>query len=133
MMTERRLHPRYFLNFPLVVQVESRGELKVFESESVNLSKSAIEIRGDGAMVAAFMAQSAYPHFCELGFRLPGHGEEMVMECQLITHRRLSQHCYQLVLQFSEFVSGNAELLAQHLEGMQQLAEAQGSRVASGG
>ena len=105
------------MTFPLIVHIESEGGIKVFESQSVNISRNAMEISGDGAMVATFMAQSSYPHFCEIGFRLPGREEELVIACQLTTHRRLSQHCYHLVFLFDEFVAGSEDVLLNCLEG----------------
>lgn len=125
MLAERRLHSRYPMTFPLRVGVEGEAGVEVFECEAVNLSRSTIEIQGDGNIVAAFIAQPDYPHFGELRFTLPGAREELVVSSQLLTHRRLSQHRYQLVFLFGDFLSGSAEALAQYLESPRSQASRQ--------
>ena len=122
MLAERRLHPRYQMTFPLQVEVEDGAGVEVFECEAVNLSKSTIEICGDGTVVAAFLAQQDYPHFGVLRLALPGTREELLIHCQLLTHRRLSQHRYHLVFSFADFLSGSHEALAHYLEGLQSQA-----------
>jgi hypothetical protein len=115
MLQERRLHPRYSLHFPVVVRMESKNGVQVFECEAVNVARNAMEISSDGALVAAFLAQSSYPHVCEMSFRLPGGEYEFIVECQLTTYRRLSQRCYHLAFVFMEYNEDCEELLAEHL------------------
>ena len=123
MLQERRLHPRYSLRIPVVVRMESDNGVQVFECESVNVSRNAMEIGSDGALVAAFLAQSTYPHLCEMSFKLPGCDYEFIVECQLTTYRRLSQHSYHLAFLFMEYNEDCEELLAEHI-GCRQLQRA---------
>ena len=121
MLPERRIHPRYYLHFPVTVEMALPGEKKRLTLESVTISRNGLELSGDGEMMGAFLSQHRYPQTCQVRFRLPGGDHEYHMDCQLVTHRRLSQHHFQAVLLFTDYHDHCEGLLADELRDMQPL------------
>lgn len=119
MQTERRLHPRYLINFPVTVKLNSSGNIQTFDVESVNISKNSMEISSDGELVEALLAQEEYPPEGELSFQIPDQNHLFEVSSQLATHRRLSQHLYYLVFTFTELDEESSELLVQYIDELQ--------------
>lgn len=102
MMHERRLFPRYYLNLPVTLKIQSQGEARLFETQSVNISSRAVEVHADLSLAQALLKQDAYPRTCELTINLQGEEQQLTTQVQLVHHRRLSQHSFRLVLLFAE-------------------------------
>lgn len=99
---ERRVLPRCPLTTTVEVEINSQGENRLFKTESLNISLRGIELACDDALIEAILAQNVYPHACKITFKMPGQSKAFELKTQVVTHRRLSQHNYQLVLVFNE-------------------------------
>jgi hypothetical protein len=119
MTIDRRSFPRYPMVFPVMAQLEAHLELREFKAESVNLSRSSIEISCDNTLIDELLDQEAYPHTCKLFFQLPGQNYVFEIDSQVVTHRRLSQVAYHLVLIFPEFIKEKGDLLGEFLKEFQ--------------
>lgn len=115
-MIDRRSFPRYPITFPVAVSLAGPdGKLK-FQAECVNLSRSSIEVSCDSRLVEALLAQEDYPHTAMLDFSMPGDRSVYSAHAQVVTHRRLAQNHYYLVMVFNNFSKGSDELLAEELK-----------------
>ena len=115
-MKERRAFPRYPITFPVTVSFTGPEGLLRFETECVNVSRSSIEVSCDSDLIEALLAQEEYPHTAQLDFSMPGDREMFQVGGQVVTHRRLAQSHYYLVLVFVEFHKGSDEQLADDLK-----------------
>ncbi len=116
MAIERRLYPR----FPLTCEVrvtlpEAGGE---FIAEATHLSRSSIQLNCTPALFTALLKQQRLPYSCGLEFKLPWHKRLFRSEAYMVTHRRLSQMQYVLVLRLPDEDGDQAvwmeSLLQQH-------------------
>ena len=115
-MKERRAFPRYPITFPVTVGLTTRdGDLQ-FQTECVNISRSSIEVSCDHRLVEALLNQDEYPHTAVLGFSMPGDRAQFRIQSQVVTHRRLSQNQYYLVLVFNDFHEGSDDQLGEDLK-----------------
>ncbi|MAM71050.1 MAG: hypothetical protein CMP91_07920 [Gammaproteobacteria bacterium] len=116
---ERRILPRCELDTQVEVSLESRGEIREYSVKSINISMRAIELSCGDALIQAILAQSTYPHECEVSFSIPGQSKEYNFTTHVVTHRRLSQNEYQLVLRFCEMKKSVQEKLLDGLTTIQ--------------
>ena len=114
-MKERRAFPRYPITFPVSVSFTGPDGKIRFETECVNISRSSIEVSCDSTLIEALLAQEEYPHTAQLDFSMPGDREALSIGGQVVTHRRLAQSHYYLVLVFVDFFKGSDEQLADDL------------------
>jgi len=114
-MNERRAFPRYPIVFPVALSVAGPEKTTVFCTECVNVSRSSIEISCDSKVIQALLAQDDYPHNASLKFAIPGDRSSFNIKGQVVTHRRLAQNHYYLVLVFNEFEEGSDEQLVMDL------------------
>lgn len=119
MTAERRLSPRYPLIFPVEVHIDSQNQPLDFKTSSVNLSISSIEICCDNALIDHLLAQDKYPHTCQLSFKIPDQDNLFKLESQVVSHRRLSQNSYYLVLIFPDLSVEESGLLLEYLSLLQ--------------
>lgn len=119
MSRERRSYPRYPLEFAVSVVNPADSAAVVHAAEASNLSRTSIQFSCQAELVAALLQQQTLPYTCELRFRLPWHKHEFKLKAQVVTHRRLSQQQYVLVLLFRH-EDENQELLLDRLLASQQ-------------
>jgi hypothetical protein len=100
MSTERRSFPRFQVDFPLSVSLPDEADAKVYSAESRTLSRTSLEFECHADLVSALLKQDKLPLSCSLMFRLPHHDHVFRLEAQVLTHRRLSQFQYALVVLF---------------------------------
>lgn len=119
---ERRVLPRCPLSTNVDVEINSRGENLHFTTASINISLRGIELACDDNLIQAILAQDIYPHACKIKFRIPGHDKDFEIKTQVVTHRRLSQHNYQLVLVFNSISKSVHEKLLNELASFRLVA-----------
>lgn len=119
MSRERRSYPRYPVDFAVSVLVPTDPAAAAHAAEASNLSRTSVQFSCQAELVAALLRQQALPYTCELRFRLPWHAHEFSLKAQVVTHRRLSQQQYVLVLLFRHEDEAQ-ELLLDQLLGRQQ-------------
>ena len=100
MSRERRSYPRYPVELETQVTVPVDGELRHFTAQATTLSRTSIEISCRADLLQALLRQPELPHVCELSFQVAGHKHVFRLAAQVVTHRRLSQQDYVLVLLF---------------------------------
>jgi hypothetical protein len=66
--------------------------------------------------VQALLANDEYPHTAKLDFSITGDKSVFSIVSRVVTHRRLSQDHYYLVLVFNEFHARSDEQLANDLK-----------------
>ncbi|MDG2091445.1 MAG: hypothetical protein P8J61_10200 [Gammaproteobacteria bacterium] len=93
--------PRCSLVTDVEVLINSKDTELVFHTNSLNVSLRGIELSCDDGLIQAILAQKAYPHVCKIIFKLSGYSKALEIKTQVVTHRRLSQHNYQLILLFN--------------------------------
>ena len=101
MRAERRSCPRHPVDFQLGVTVcnTANGEQEQsFRAHALNLSRNSIEFRCGDGLVSALLRQRELPYTCGLEFSLPWDEHVFMLDGQLVTHRRLSQFRYEVVL-----------------------------------
>lgn len=114
-MIDRRSFPRYPITFPVTASLAGPEGNLGYPSECVNISRSSIEVSCDSRLVEALLAQEDYPHIALLDFSMPGDRSVFSVQGQVVTHRRLAQNHYYLVMVFNEFYKGSDDLLAEDL------------------
>lgn len=97
---ERRALPRCPLDTEVEISIQSQGNERSFQTRSINLSLRVLELSCGDELIQAILAQDMYPHECEIRLTLPDQDKAIKMKTQVVTHRRLSQREYQLVLRF---------------------------------
>jgi c-di-GMP-binding flagellar brake protein YcgR len=97
---ERRVLPRCSIDTSVDLLINSQGTEMQFQTKSSNISLRGIELACNDELIQAILAQKTYPHLCKISFKLPGYEKAFEIHTQVVTHRRLSQHNYQLVLLF---------------------------------
>lgn len=112
---ERRVLPRCPLDSEVDVLINSQGDELLFKTKSINVSLRGIELACDDSLIQAILAQKTYPHLCKISFKLPGLSRAFEIKTQVATHRRLSQHNYQLILLFNNMSKRMHEKLLNEL------------------
>ncbi len=84
------------------VFINSQDTDKQFKTKSINIFLRGIELACGDGLIQAILAQKAYPHICKISFKLPGNTKYFEVKTQVVTHRRLSQQNYQLILLFTK-------------------------------
>lgn len=112
---ERRVLPRCPIDTGVDVAINSQGAEMQFLTNSTNISLRGIELSCDDALIQAILAQKTYPHVCKISFKLPGYAKDFEIQTQVVTHRRLSQHNYQLILLFTSLSKALEEKLLNEL------------------
>lgn len=115
-MKERRAFPRYPITFSVTVALSGPDGEQKFDSECVDISRSSIQVSCDNELVEALLAQDEYPHTAKLAFSIPGDSEPYAVQSQVVTHRRLAQNHYYLVLVFNDFSEGSDGRLEEDLK-----------------
>lgn len=107
--------PRCPLQTDVEVLIDSQDKELLFQTKSINLSLRGIELACDDGLIQAILAQKTYPHMCKISFNLPGYNKALEIKSQVVTHRRLSQHNYQLILLFNKMSKRLQEKLLNEL------------------
>lgn len=115
-MKERRAFPRYPITFPVAIGLKTAVGSQQFTTECVDISRSSIQISCESQIIEVLLAQDEYPHTADLEFRMPGDRSRFIINAQVVTHRRLAQNHYYLVLVFTDFSEGSDEQLAEDLK-----------------
>lgn len=111
MSRERRSYPRFTVGFPVKVSLPDAEDLHGFPAEASNLSRTSIQINCDAELLAALLKQAQLPYSCDLDFDLPWHDHHFKITAQVVTHRRVSQFQYVLVLLLKHDDETQEELL----------------------
>ena len=101
MSKERRAYPRSPVDFPVqvLVPVEAGDPQPLeFPAGASTLSRTSLEIACSAGLIAALLRQCQFPYACRVRFALPGLDGHFDLKGQVVTHRRLSQQQYVLVL-----------------------------------
>lgn len=115
-MRERRAFPRYPITFPVKFGLNGAEDNLKYESECADISRSSIQISCDSELVEALLASDEYPHTATLDFMIPEDKSTFLVAGHVVTHRRLSQNNYYLVLMFLDFHEGSDEQLVEDLK-----------------
>lgn len=97
MASERRSFPRYPVTCPVEVTLPNDANAR-YGVTSNSLSRTSIQIECGADMIAALLRQQKLPYMCHLRFTLPWHKHKFAIDASVVTHRRLSQQQYVLVL-----------------------------------
>jgi len=120
MATERRSFPRYPVSCEVEVRLpegEGVGE-ELFAARCNNLSRTSIQIECGPDLVVALLQQQKLPYACQLGFAMPADTRRFSIPATVVTHRRLSQHQYVLVLILRHVDLAQEERLDRALTGL---------------
>jgi hypothetical protein len=98
MSAERRSFPRYPVKSPVIVSLPEDETATIYECECNTLSRTSIQIECSSELIAALLQQTRLPYSCSLQFTLPWYNHTFRVEASVVTHRRLSQQQYVLVL-----------------------------------
>lgn len=102
MNAERRALVRYAANFPVQLKLPVSGQQELFTVAAVNVSNSSLEIGCKDEVFNCLQTQEGFPYVCDLEFALPDSEDFCTMPCTVLRFRRLSQHSYQIVLDFTQ-------------------------------
>jgi hypothetical protein len=120
MASERRSFPRYPVQCPVSVTLPEDETNTVYKANANSLSRTSIQIECDATLIAALLRQTKLPYMSHLEFVLPGQKKHTFnIDASVVTHRRLSQQDYVLVLLFRHF-DQNQEALLERLLAAQQ-------------
>lgn len=97
MAIERRSYPRYPVKCLVTVTLPDDANA-VYKVQSNSLSRTSIQIECKQDLITALLRQQGLPYICHLQFALPGHEHIHDLDASVVTHRRLSQQDYVLVL-----------------------------------
>ena len=121
MATERRSYPRYPVHFPVTVTLPDDPANTVYQTTANSLSRTSIQIECSAALIAALLRQHKLPYMTYLEFVLPWKQKHTFnIDASVVTHRRLSQNEYVLVLLFRHFDQKQEELLDKLLNAQQK-------------
>lgn len=115
-MKERRAFPRYPITFPVTISLKTATGDQQYAAECVDISRSSIQISCENRIIEVLLAQDDYPHTAGLKFCMPGDRSTFNIHAQVVTHRRLAQNHYYLVMVFTDFHEGSDEQLADDLK-----------------
>jgi hypothetical protein len=112
MASERRSFPRYPVQCPVTVTLPEDPTNTVYQATANSLSRTSIQIGCDASLIAALLRQQRLPYMSHLEFVLPGPKKHTFnLDASVVTHRRLSQQEYVLVLLLRHFDAKQEELL----------------------
>jgi hypothetical protein len=121
MAGERRSYPRYTVQCPVAVTLPEDSTNTVHKAVANSLSRTSIQIECDAALIAALLRQQRLPYMSHLEFALPGPKKHTFnVDASVVTHRRLSQQEYVLVLLFRHFDQHQEALLDMLLAAQQK-------------
>jgi hypothetical protein len=121
MASERRSFPRYPVNFPVTVTLPEDDTNTVYKATANSLSRTSVQIECEASLIAALLRQTRLPYMSHLQFGLPWQSRHTFnIDASVVTHRRLSQNDYVLVLLFRHFDQKQEELLENLLAGQQK-------------
>ena len=118
MASERRSYPRYPVQCPVVVTLPDDPNA-TFKFQSNSISRTSIQIECNHDLITALLRQQGLPYKCQLKFSLPWHKYTFNVPATVVTHRRLSQQDYVLVL-LLRHQDESQELLLEKQLGAQQ-------------
>ena len=98
MASERRSYPRYPVQCAVAVTLPEDKASTTYNTTASNLSRTSIQIECGADLIAALLRQQKLPYMCHLKFELPWHSHKFAIDASVVTHRRLSQQHYVLVL-----------------------------------
>ncbi len=127
---ERRVLPRCPIDTEVNVTINSQGAEMQFLTKSANISLRGIELSCDDGLIQAILAQKTYPHICNISFKLPGYVKAFEVKTQVVTHRRLSQQHYQLILLFVNLSKRAQEKLLNELASFRVMTIYKEERIA---
>ena len=116
MASDRRSFPRYPVQCPVIVTLPDDPNA-TFNVKSNSLSRTSIQIECSQDLITALLRQQGLPYKCHLEFALPWHKHRYSVDASVVTHRRLSQQDYVLVLLLRHDDSAQEEMLEQQLAG----------------
>jgi hypothetical protein len=112
MASERRSFPRYPVRFPVTITLPEDDTNTVYEATANSLSRTSVQIECSAALIAALLRQTKLPYMSHLEFVLPWQKRHTFnIDASVVTHRRLSQQDYVLVLLFRHFDQKQEALL----------------------
>jgi hypothetical protein len=120
MSAERRSFPRYPVKCPVLVTLPDDDTGTVHDAEVNTLSRTSIQIECSAELIAALLRQTKLPYCCSLQFTLPWYKHKFRLEASVVTHRRLSQQQYVLVLLLRHADLQQESLLENQLTRQQQ-------------
>ncbi len=120
MASERRSYPRYPMHFPLQATLPDDATGAVYPVACNNLSRTSIQIECGADLVAALLRQTKLPYICQLKFVLPWFKHSFRIDASVVTHRRLSQTQYVLVLLLRHHDAAEESLLDTQLAKQQK-------------
>lgn len=123
MASERRSYPRYPVQCPIEVTLpDDTGGSRAYIASVNNLSRTSIQIDCGADLITALLRQQKLPYMCHLKFVLPWHkSHKFNIDASVVTHRRLSQQQYVLVLLLRHNDTGQENLLDTQLSTQQKL------------
>jgi hypothetical protein len=98
MKAERRSFPRYAVTCPVRVTLPNDGGPDCYDAEIKDLSRTSIKIEGSAELVLALLGQIALQSTCSLQFTLPSYQHAFTIEASVLSHRRLSEQLFVIVL-----------------------------------
>jgi len=92
-----------------------------FVAEASNLSRTSVQFSCTSELVMSLLRQQQLPYICDLEFSLPVKDKKFNVQAQLVTHRRISQHQYVLVLLLKHTDQAQEEVLDKLLHQQQNV------------
>lgn len=86
-----------------------------FPAGASTLSRTSLEIGCSSELITALLRQRQLPYACRVSFAIPESPTQFDLKGHVVTHRRLSQHQYMLVLLFIHDDAAQEEALEQAL------------------
>jgi hypothetical protein len=121
MASERRSYPRYPVQCTVTVTLPEDATNTIYKANANSLSRTSIQIECDAALIAALLRQQKLPYMFHLEFQLAWNKKHTFnIEASVVTHRRLSQQEYVLVLLFRHFDQNQEGLLDKLLAAQQK-------------
>lgn len=109
---EKRTQPRYEVDFPVSMQINSVPEFQLLSGAALTVSKTRLEVACDAETVRILREHRKHDYACEVVFPLPGKETDCQLSCEFFGFRRVSQYRYQVVLAFSQPLVYSLDLLA---------------------
>jgi hypothetical protein len=97
------------------LRIQSAGSGGDFPASATMLSRSSVQVMCDADPVATLVKQSQPPYICNLTFMNEDAARPLILQAQVLTHRRVSQQHYVLVFLFREVDEQQEEELLQLL------------------
>lgn len=121
MANERRSFPRYPVQFPVAVTLPEDATNTVYRATANSLSCTSVQIECEASLITALLRQTKLPYMSHLEFVLPSQSRHTFnIDASVVTHRRLSQQEYVLVLLFRHFDPKQEGLLEKLLAAQQK-------------